>query len=378
MKKPVVFVCRFSKKNALDSIASSAAGDLVQQKIIIESKKILNDNFYYISMPPNQSWPKGDFFIKKQDDLDGTYVSYVNLPIVKNMCMMFWIFYYYFTLNPKIIFQYNSYFFENVAILSLSRLFGMKNFIIMQDYRNGELFSYFARIFDKTSNYLVKYFDLCIPVTQKFSNFLKIPKEKSIIFIGGITEPAQNMLEVDFFSEDCAIFAGALEAHNGIDQILESWSKLDTRTILHVFGRGTFSQLVQSYSDDFENIVFHGFVKPEIVSDWQKKSKFNICLRYSIGIDQDYFFPSKFFNTACCYGLLIINDFNNKPDYFNFSCGLVKSDFSNLLEILNIDNFRIEKEAIERRQAITELNSWNVILKKCFDILELNVEQHES
>lgn len=364
-----LFICRMSDFD-LSNLATSLAGDLVQQKIIIDSCKILgNSNFTYLAMSPNPSWPTGKFLIKGHKKSNGIYVGYINLPIVKNIIMMLYVIYFSFLIRPKFIYQYNSYFFENIGILCSSFLIRAKNFIIMQDYRDGSSFSFYAKTFDKISNKTVKYFDYCVPVTEKFSKHLQLPNKKRRIFIGGITQPAYECIESDCYEDNYAVFAGALEAYNGIDILISSWSKLDKNINLHVFGRGSLANLVEEYSKISANIIYHGFVDPSEVISWQKKAKFNICLRYSIGLDQEFFFPSKFFNVACCYGLMIVNDFSNLPEFFKNSQGLVFDDLSNLKKILDVDDSVIESEALKRRESIISLNNWECTLRDIFILL---------
>ena len=368
MQGKVLFIGRFSRMGAVNNKAASAAGDIVQRQIIADSIRILGSaNFEFLCMEPKRCWPRGEFYVKGGQEENGGYISYVNLPVIRNIIFMFFIVVYCFLKKNKLIFQYNSYFFENIGILVVSFLRQCNNFIIIQDFRSGSGFSKSAQLFDKVSNSLVKYFDFALPITSRLAQDLKIDEARSEVFIGGMTQPGYDFLNYTQTYDDSAVFAGALEAYNGLDKILVAWSELSTSTVLHVFGRGSLSLMAKEYADRYSNVVFHGFVDQEVVSEWQKKAKFNICLRYSSGIEEDYFFPSKFFNTSCGQGLLLVNNFKNIPCFFRSSQGMLKDDLSNLSFVVSLDEATINFETKRRREYMTDLNSWYAILSKTYN-----------
>lgn len=353
---------------AVNNKAASAAGDIVQRQIIADSIRILGSaNFEFLCMEPKRYWPRGEFYVKGGEDENGGYISYVNLPVIRNIIFMFCIVAYCFLKKNKLIFQYNSYFFENIGILVVSFLRRCNNFIIIQDFRSGSVFSKSAQLFDKVSNSLVKYFDFALPITNRLARDLKIDETKCEVFIGGMTQPeCDKLLSYPHPYENYAVFAGALEAYNGFDKMLIAWSELSTSTVLHVFGRGSLSSMAKDYSDRYSNILFHGFLCQESISEWQKKAKFNICLRYSVGIEEDYFFPSKFFNISCAQGLLLVNNFKNIPGFFSDYKGMLKDDLSNLSFVVSLDEATINFETKRRREYMTDLNSWYAILSKTY------------
>lgn len=362
-----IFVGHFSSENAIVNPAASIAGDLVQNQIIKDSKDSLGKAFCYIAMEPTSSWPKGPLWIKSKRLDVGYFPAFLNFPVLKNIQFSLILFLYILKLKPKVIVQYNSYFFENLMLLLARFLIKTRLIMIIQDFRIGNVFSKLARWHDKSSNLLVKFYDKTIPVTEKFAKDLKLKKGKYHVFPGGVTKPGFEFLKERNFSQDYAVFAGALEPHNGIDKLISIWQKKNINIKLHVFGRGSLSEHVKKVADNNANIIFHGFISQEEVSKWQLAAKFNFCLRYSDGLEEEYFFPSKFFNVACCPGLLICNDFKNLPQIFFNKIGLVKHDISDLKDTLEITTEEIVNVTKERRLKIINEYSWANLMKQIYD-----------
>ena len=365
--KTVLLVGHFSSEGACKNKAASIAGDLVQLQMIKESQKILGKKFKYISLEPCQCWPTGPLWVNgTQDGDDGFFPPVLNLPLLKGLLFSLFVFFYSLKINPNIIVQYNSYLFENIAVLLLKYVIRSKVVIVMQDVRLGSAFSKISAIYDKVSNLLVKHFDLVIPVSRKLAYDLNLHADQYYIFLGGVTEPGLKMLGFDRYTEEYAVFAGALEPHNGIDKLLSAWVEQSLNVDLHIFGRGSLSDLVRQVASAHNNIIYHGFLPQDTVAGWQAAAKFNICLRYSEGLEEEYFFPSKIFNIACCPGLLICNSFKNLPSLFLNDLGMLCNDLSNLKMLENIEPNLIAESAKARRRLITNNHSWLAILERIY------------
>lgn len=323
----ILFVLRVSS----DSLILSAAGDLVQKQIFESSPQ--SEKKYFVAMQPVAVWPKGRLFVKGSKSYNGEFVTYINLPIIREIIFALIILKNLSGVNY--VFQYNSYFFSNLVITLFKHIFNYKSIVIMQDYRSGEMFSKKDLLADKMASFFLPFFDGYILITKKFIEFFNLNKNKSIVFPGAITEHGVDALndtrEVDL--HEIAVYAGALESHNGVDVLIENWIKQDIDIPLHIFGRGSLSSYVESINN--KNIIFHGFQSSSMVYKWQSKAKYNFCLRMSTGLNEEFFFPSKFFNLVCYRGKLIVNDFKNLPLDIKPHLLVLDSDFSNLRSLLN-------------------------------------------
>lgn len=361
----LLYVGHFSNNEGNANYAASAAGDIVQKQIIDESKSILGmENVTFLSLEPRACWPKGPLWVKYRKSNDGYFPGFINLPLLKNIIFSIHIVYQFFKFRPDMILQYNSYLFENITILLIQFLFKIKSCSIVQDVRMGSAFTKLATYHDKISNLFLKYFYMVIPVTESLANHLKLSPNQCMIFPGGVTSFGFNCLKGDDFKKDYAVFAGALEPHNGLLKLLSAWGGIDVE--LHIFGRGTLTEKVRNAALKNPKIIYHGFCSQEEIMKWQIRSRYNICLRYSEGINSEYFFPSKFFNISLCPGLVVLNDFVGIPKFLKSSEGLCLDDLSDIAKIRAVSDEKIRLSSKIRREYILENNTWSSVLMKLF------------
>jgi len=326
----IIYILRIAR----DSFITSAAGELVQKQIFESSPD--GEQKYFIAIQPAAIWPKGPFYIKGSQKENGKFISYLNLPILREMIFAFFILLQLSKCNTVI--QYNSYFFTNLVIILFKKIFNYKAIIILQDFRVGQLFSKKDLLADKIASKLLKYFDGYVPITSKFIQYFKLDPNKSIVFPGAITLNGVNSLQDPhkINLENFAVYAGALEKHNGVKKLVDQWVAQEIKIPLHIFGRGSLESYIRSLKN--ANIVFHGFKSSEDVYIWQSKAKFNFCFRFSDGLDEEFFFPSKFFNLVCYKGGLIVNNFKNLPDDLKPYLFIVEDDLCNLEMVMRQPN----------------------------------------
>ncbi|ENW96777.1 hypothetical protein F903_00583 [Acinetobacter sp. NIPH 298] len=341
-----IYVLRMSSSKKTLSVA----GDLVQRQIF-ESVECRNGNQkYFVAISPAPVWPKGPLFIKGSKQDDGKFISYLNLPVLRELIFSLCIL---MSLGKaSAVIQYNSYFFTNLVIVLFKNIMNYKSIIILQDFRVGTLFSKKDLFADKIASKLLRYFDGYIPITNKFIEYFHLDAEKSVVFPGAITLHGLDSLSKmkDNTLEDFAVYAGALEKHNGVKKLVDQWIAQSISTPLHIFGRGSLQEYIESLQN--KNIVFHGFKSSEYVYSWQVRAKFNFCFRFSDGLDEEFFFPSKFFNLVCYKGQLIVNDFKNLPSDLKPFLLIVEEDLSNLNLIMQKpdSDLNLRFEAISKYQ----------------------------
>jgi glycosyltransferase involved in cell wall biosynthesis len=368
----ILFIGHFSNEGANINHAASAAGDIVQKQIINESVVLLGGgNVISLSLEPKPCWPKGPLCVKSAVNGDVFFPSFINLPLIKNIIFSIHILYQSIKFRPSMVVQYNSYLFENLVILLIKFLLKIYSCCIIQDVRVGSTFTKRAIYQDKIANFFIKYFDMVIPVTESLAQHIKLKPDKYIVFQGGITSFGFECLKVDDFKEGYAVFAGALEPHNGILKLLDAWDNMDIK--LHIFGKGALEGTVIAASLTTPNVIYHGFCTQDEVMKWQSLSRFNICLRYSEGINSEYFFPSKFFNISLCPGLVVLNDFVGIPGFLKSSEGLCLDNLSDLAKIQSVSDAQIRVSSKSRRKYIIENNTWSSILKKVFERAKFQV-----
>ena len=262
----------------------------------------------------------------------------------------------------------SSYFFVNLAVLFASFLLGFKKIIIIQDYRVGNDFKFSAKFHDKVSGLFVKFYDFVLPVTDALATKLKVGKRKFSVFPGAMesSKPYQLKYNVERDrSKDSVIvlYAGALESYNGVDRLLDVWPSIKENVHLVIYGKGSLMREVEHYSQRFKNIHYKGFATKEEVHKKMLVSDFNVCLRYAKGIDERFFFPSKFFSINCYPGFALVNEFYGLPEGFKSIGLLVDSDLENLPSLFekNIDFLRGKTR--ERQDYLFSKYRWAAIFK---------------
>ena len=381
MSLNILFVGAFNSN--LKNKATSAAGDQVQQEIfdVLKKNKIYSDsNVKAIVLEPIPAWPKGPLFYSGKDYESLKVPSFLNLPVIKKILFSSKILVNLISGNMKIIFSYNPGFFESITLF-FYRLIKSDVFLIsiIQDVHVGNNVIYGVRsIADFFVMKLAPRFDLLIPISKCIADDFEFDPKKVLVFNGGLTRQSRELLITNSsFSPKYAVFAGALERYNGIDKIIDIWPKIDSDMVLHVFGKGSCEQIVLHSIKNCDRIVYHGFESEEVVTKWQANAAFNFCLRYSIGINARYFFPSKFFNVLAAPGLALVNRFEGFPEHLEKFCLVIADDLKDLKVKLNSDDFGsgYKSRLIARRRWLENNAEWSSIIE---DALKISMEQRKG
>ena len=84
---------------------------------------------------------------------------------------------------------------------------------------------------------------------------------------------------------------------------------------------------------------------------------FILILRFDLGIETKYFFPSKFWEALASESHIICNQFDSFPDDLKKYCVMLSPDFSNLNVIDRFSNDDID-QILERRKYVVEHHTW--------------------
>jgi glycosyltransferase involved in cell wall biosynthesis len=362
----VMFVGAFNPIASDMSDSSSGAGAKVQYEII-NSILVDNPDLETMVMQEFRTWPYGSFYIRGKKIGPLNFLPMVNLFFTKKMFFAIQVFMTLLFNNPDKIYFYNTNSYLNVLMFFLGFLRRKQaKVLIIQDLNVPRDLSFGdVKRFDRVLSYffakLTKYsFNYFVPITRQLGAYLGLPQNRCLPFIGGFTGT--------FTSEDCssvshrAVFAGALEKYNGIDYLLEAWSRLESTKELHIFGNGSLAGLVKDFAQRSSNIVYHGFQPPPVVNEYISCASINICLRYSRGIEEEFFFPSKFFDVLMHRGVVVCNDFKNIPYEFREYICFIDERFSNLESIIDKSS-SINSFYEQRVKLVSEKFSWLSLIR---------------
>lgn len=375
----VAFIGHFSPSKEKASSGSSPAGDLTQREI----SEALKEHFQVevlssFVMKSSKSWPGGELWVKGERFDNLVAIGFVNIYLIKHLIFSVRLFFHLLINKPDLCIQYNSYLFENISLLTYRLIFPKtKLAIIIQDIHAE--FKYATNIrtavksaLERLAIRFAKHFDILVPITKEIANQFNIDEARSFVFQGGPTGGAiQSLLSKRRKQrqlKNIAVFAGALEPHNGVDKLLTRWVEDSIDLELHIFGSGSLEGLVTSSAIRSNNIIFQGFQSESEVFMWQSQAKWLVCLRYSIGLNQDFFFPSKFFNLLALDGNILVNRFNNLPTDLLHNVVAVDDELFDMTNKLMTPPHSVQVENCEKRHEILlEKYTWMHCIEKIID-----------
>jgi len=371
----VVFIGHFSDGLGPLNAASSIAGNQVQRQIFREiSERVEDEKATCFSMEPVPAWPKGPILVWSKSEERVRFIGFLNLPVLKHIVFAIRLFFQLQKHPPDLCVQYNAYLWENLTLLCTRALnAGMRISLIVQDVHVNPGLGFFSKRgirsrMERIAMRLARNFDLVIAVTPDILKDFQLNPLRCIVFPGGVTEFAGKLARTSADKlEDFAVFAGALEAHNGIEQLIERWESLQRQVPLHVFGKGQLASLVSAAAQRCANIRFHGFQPEHVIYEWHCRARWNVCLRYSEGLDQRYFFPSKFFNVVCAPGVVLVNDFHALPQSLRKFLVVLDDGLTGLEgALLATRDGPVAMELASRREIVRSEYDWSAAVSQLF------------
>ena len=362
-----VFISHLAPSSQVLEQGTSAAGNQVQRQIFQElSQQYGIESVACFAMTPSPAWPRGPFISRSQKEGSIAFIGYLNLPVIKHIIFALRLLAHLIIYRPQLCLQYNSYLFENFALL-LYRWYCRDSAlaIIIQDIHVSVGKSLLSKAglrshSERISLRFAKRFDMIVPISSAIIKDFHLAPSKCMVFQGGVTEFAVKVMNgQEQTLTDVGVFAGGLEPHNGIDRLVDQWLAGGIHHQLHVFGRGSLEGRVKKAALMSDRIIFHGFQPEHVVLEWQRRARWNFCLRYSLGINQTYFFPSKFFNILCAPGSVVVNDFYALPGTVRDHVCIIKDDLSNLAAcLLSAIDLSSPESVNARREIVRAKHSW--------------------
>lgn len=366
----VFYVGAFSRPDSGPGRGSSAAGDQVQDEIFRVLGRYFEPNgvsCQAIVLSPVPSWPMGPAWVSAFRLNNVIWPAFVNVPGLKQLFFSFFLAVSLVRRRPAIIFFYNGDLFSfAISIVykvfrPYARLVG-----IVQDVLTYPGCSRLKALSYSFAMRLLRYFDLIIPISRDIADDFKLQVDKVFVFRGGITRQADALLahSIGNINARIAVFAGALESYNGVDKLVSMWPAFGDFE-LHVFGKGVCEGFIKDVSARNPLVVFHGVCSEDVVTTWMARAVLNFCLRYPIGIEAKYFFPSKFFNVMAAPGIAVVNRFHGLPTDAAELCVVVNDDlvdfFARIDEIPSAYNMAIGRSL--RLDWLSTNADWSQALK---------------
>lgn len=371
-----LFIGNLTYDKKLSGQAYSEAANQVQMEILQglqqHDTKAAVQSAVMVPMP---AFPNGKLLSRKNVADDVTYLPFINLPIIKHLSYALGLLFFIFSRRPEKIFIYNSYFFQNIAIYLYKFFFRRSKIaIFVQDVLPaGKGIRALQTMLDRHSLKFLASFDLILPISHSIIDDFDI-RTPSMLIQGGLTDNIISLFSGTTASTEKkrrAVFAGALEEYNGIGILLKQWVIQNPDVELHIFGKGTLANICQEYSKKYPLIIYHGFAHHADIQKFIAQSMYIFVLRYDIGIETKYFFPSKFWESLASDAIVLCNEFSNFPDDVRQYCVLLTEDLSNLRASLASTLSSEATATIKKRQQYMLKNhTWESHMKKVIQYLK--------
>jgi hypothetical protein len=365
-----IFVTSLSCDQVVSADAYSEAANQVQTEIMVDIAEDLGPGkLSTISMTPVPAFPRGPLIIRGSRRDQVRYIGFLNLPILKHLAFSVHVLLILLTVRPGNVVVYNSYFFQNLALLLYKFLRRkIKVAVFVQDILpvGGGMRS-IQRYIDRYSLRFLSKFDLVLPISEHIIADFNITAP-SIVIKGGLT---RNIIRAFLLPRAAgtkkkqAVFAGGLEPHNGIDRLLNAWVSQTINIELHVFGKGSLSPLVSEIAKTNSSVIFYGFAPHEQIQNFIASSEYLFVLRYDVGIESKYFFPSKFWEAVASEATVICNCFSGFPSDLKEYCLTVQDDLVDLGSIISAPAGGILRERnLMRRDYVIENYAWTPLVRR--------------
>jgi glycosyltransferase involved in cell wall biosynthesis len=291
----ILYIGIYAEKDLIElvnknSISSSqiAISAIKYSKFIAEGLNSLYPDSTNLFLVPLGMFPSCKIILfKNNDQSNNIYIPYINLILIKQLCISIYIFYFtlvwylknikekkyiffgflYFPfLLPMIPFK----FFFNVKIISFVP--DLPKYIFTYTNANHNFKTLLIPLLVFITNILSKMNDYLIFITKYMS--LQFPNKKHFIIEGFTDINLKNNIKDDFIENKNAImYAGALFEKFGIKTLLDAFSEISNNYELWLFGFGDLTDYITDQSKKDNRIKFFGNLPNDIVLDYEKKAR---------------------------------------------------------------------------------------------------------
>lgn len=369
MSSRAIFVGALAPSRLEAGDAFSPAGQHVQEVVIEVLREIHGrERFGVVSMPPYSVRSKRSprwYPVRRCGAI--RHLSCVNIPLIKPLWFALQLLAELLSDRPRRVYVWNCNFWNSIA-LGIYRVISAgecRVVLLLQDSLSPSWTLVGAqRALDELALRLARlHADLLLAVTEKLAVKAggRLP---TLICPGGVEVKDEDLIDVARPNHSRFAFGGRLEDYNGPIDIVQAWPASGEAGILDVYGAGSRLEDVMSTAQGNPFVRVHGFVDREAFVASARSSLGLIVLRYSRGIDQDLFFPSKFLEACLLPVEVICNRFRNIPEDVAPYCHFVKDDLSDLPDVLSQVIGNRSPANISARQSIVRENySWRSHLR---------------
>ena len=356
-----------------------------------------------LSIPPVASFPKSKSFVyshkksKVNDNLQINYISLLNLPIIKNICIFLAVFLFSFKIildkekkSEKVILTGYISFLTSFPLLIVCKLTKIKLITMVPDMpafalnyatNKKELWvvSVIKKIIIKSSIWISNQYDGYIYFT-KYMNEMLNNKGRNWLVVEG-------MINREYFSNDSnqydekikyIMYAGTLHEKFGIASLVEAFTKLENKNVeLWIFGQGDYLNKIKNISENHSKIKYKGLKNKSEIFEISKSALFLINPRPSSEEFTKFSFPSKTLEYLASGRPLLTTNLIGIPNEYREYIYIFSDESTNMMakkidELIKLDEKVLSLKGISAKKFVLDKKNIEIQTKIIYDFLMIN------
>lgn len=371
---------------------TSIAGNKMQYCVLKELSKIEDVNISAITVKCRAAFPKDRVIFEERDTIEietnvkGYCAAYCNIPIIKQIWHTVSMYletrrYIKKEGAPDVILSFNLFPQTGWAAVKSGKKYNIPVATLLADLpiddanKRNWFMTQWRKLFDCLTIRLIKE---CKNIIALNENAIKIyhPKADSLIVDGGIDWNSNNtLLAIKGAENKDIVFAGALVQYNGIVNLLQAMQivkKSGKDIILHIYGDGDLKDYVKAMAEKHDNIVFHGRVASEELTEIYNKAWLLINPRPVNDPISQVTFPSKMFEYLLSGTPVLSTRLSGFTNDYNDVMFFAESDTpqglaDKILEVSCQSQEEMNQKALRARKFVLDNKTWE---KQCERIHE--------
>ncbi len=261
------------KEEASGLYGASVAGNKMQINILQELNRKKDISLDSVTLYPVAAWPHGKLFVKREkiclfDRFSSVKAAFWNIPIGKQVMQPFCVFLEARKIikskHIDLILTFNLFPEIGLAAWLLQKCYGVQSMAFLADLpiddttdRRGPAVL-LRRCYDRLSCRLILKAQSLIVLNEHAAEQFA-PWTPYLVVEGGIDAEDIHSLPVRNKMHKTIVFAGTLTEYSGILRLMDAMHSLKHReAVLHIYGTGQLTSLVEKKAKQAENIIYHG------------------------------------------------------------------------------------------------------------------------
>ena len=326
------------------------------------------------------------------NNLTYRYPPFLNLPIIKRICIFFFsCIYSLFWMvkgnkSDKVLICDTLKISVSVAALLASKITGVKSVAIVTDLpefldHSGITNFSASNLFTRICLYFMNRYDMYLILTEQMNNLINVNKKPYIVIEGMVDilmNEVPNNLE-NKAKERIIIYAGGLYERYGVKKLIDAFTKLSFEDVrLWLYGSGDMEKQIREYEKLDPRIMYFGVVQNSIVVNEELRATLLVNPRPSYEEFTKYSFPSKNMEYMVSGTPLLTTPLPGMPSEYKqyvylFNDESVDGMKNTLQEILNLSREELHNKGQEAKTFVIREKNNVVQAKKVIDLILNNI-----